>query len=214
MSQTVSRFYPSLDDAERVARRLAGEGLSRREIRVDASPAGAPPGTAKVTIESPFGWTTALIWIMDREGALAHGRDFAREYRAPMEEAAPLSEALGVPVLGGRGDMFSRALGLATLTEHGAPTGLGAIISQGAGSYKSFLGLPLLSNSSGSYKSFLGLPLLSRSSGSYKGFLGLPLLSRSGAGGNRGFFGFPLLAGGGAPYRGFLGLPLLKRDPA
>ena len=214
MSQTVSRLYPSLADAERVVAVLARQGLGRREVSVDPAPAGAPPGAAKVTIQSPFGQTTTLIWLMDREGALREGRDFAREYYMPLDDAAPLSEAFGLPVLAGRGDMFSRWLGISTLSEGGAPTGLGAIISQGSGSYKSFLGLPLLSNTSGSYKSFLGLPLLSRWTGSYKGFLGLPLLSRSEAGGNRGFLGFPLLSGGDAPYRGFLGLPLLKREPA
>jgi len=211
MNQTVSRLYPTVADAERVADLLAWEGLGRREMRIDPTPAGASTGAARLSIQSPFGSTTRLMKIMDREGALKEGRDVEREYYAPYDNAAPFSEALGIPAIGGRGDMFSRWLGIATLTNRGAPTGSSLLVREGTGGYKGLFGLPLLIRSA-SYKGFLRLPLLSGGSASYKGTLGLPFLSRSSTGSNRGFLGLPLLAGGGAPYRSFLRLPLLKRD--
>jgi hypothetical protein len=174
MNQTVTRLYPTAADAERVARLLGEAGLGKREISVTP----ADGGTTKVTIQSPFGWTTVLIGIMDREGALPEGRDNFREYEAPLIGGDLFSESFGIPTLGGRGDQFSYSFGLGTLTKHSAPTGSGLLVQQGSGGYKGFLGLPLLSRSSGSYKGFLGLPLLTQpKTGRKTGFLGLPLLA-------------------------------------
>lgn len=187
---------PSAADLGTLAAAIAGRGVERSHARDLAHRVWK--GAVLVSAVAPFGSGTQVIAAMDAAGPIDTGYRSPAEYYQPDEDmAAPLSEILGLPVLGGRGDWLSSLFGLPALSKS-TPTGAGLLITEGQGGYRPVLG----GGVSGG-----GSP--------YRAVIPMPVLSGAAAGtSNRGFLGLPLLSGGGATNSnsGFLGLPLLIRS--
>jgi hypothetical protein len=124
-------------------------------------------GEVLVTVHAPFGSATTALEIFDSHGAIGPGvaADDGDRLK-PWDDAAPCSSLLGLPVVLGNDQSFSRFWNVPALTKHGSTT-------------SSAFGIPETTDSSGSYKGFLGLPLISHRAAPLSSMLGLPQLTKS-----------------------------------
>jgi hypothetical protein len=209
MATMVNRLYDSLARAEAVAKALVDEGALESDVIVtrsaDAAALGrlgisarrAPAfldamanGAVLVTGIAPMGSAVDFIDIMRAGGPLQVGGQDEAEAGSAYSPGAIFSEVIGIPPLGGAGDLFSRWIGWPTLSTPGPM--MVQDLSKSNAPYKPVIPMDMLSGGGAPYKPLMGTPLTS-SGGSYK-----PLLP------------FPTLTDSRAPYKGFLGLPLLS----
>jgi hypothetical protein len=124
-------------------------------------------GEVLVTVHAPFGAATTALDIFESHGAIGPGIAVdTRDQLKPWDVAAPCSSLLGLPVVLGNDQSFSRFWNVPALTRRGSTT-------------SSKFGIPEISDSSGSYKGFLGLPLISHKAAPLSSMLGLPQLTKS-----------------------------------
>jgi hypothetical protein len=208
MATMVNRLYDSLAKAEAVAKALVEGGALSTDVmvttaadtaalgRLGVSARRAPAfldamakGAVLVTGVAPMGSAVDFIDIMRAAGPLQVGGIDEGEAGSAYSPGAVFSEVLGIPPLGGAGDLFSRWIGWPTLSTPGPM--MVQDLGSGSAPYKPVIPMEMLSGSGAPYKPLLGSPLTS-SGGTYK-----PLIP------------FPALTDSRAPYKGFLGLPLL-----
>jgi hypothetical protein len=154
-------------------------------------------GGAVVIVDPPFGWAVRANQILarprggDSEDAPADVHDVDT---AHWNEAAPLSDALGLPILSHDPAPLSRLLGMSTLSANQRG---GAGLSHNPAPLSHALGLKVLSTSAAPLSSLLGLPTLSRKAA--------PLSSA---------IGFRTLSGNATPLSSAMGLGVLSKNPA
>lgn len=193
MTQTINRMYDSLDQAQQAAHDLQTNRFIRfTEVHVVGPDAGGPEastegivqalmkayvlkahamvfapgiqrGQALVTVHAPFGSATTAIEILDSHGPVDSGLVETEDRPVPWDDATPCSNVMGLPVLLGHDDSFSRFWSVPALISGGRTT-------------CTSLGLPELSSNDGPYTGLLGMPLLSSKGTALSSMLGLPVL--------------------------------------
>lgn len=147
-------------------------------------------GGAVVSVEPPFGTGTKVIEILERSRSSDTGVSQAIETRPAgygensfggEDDAAPLSAALGIPVLLNDPAPFSRWLRIPTLTRKqtykSSSFGL-PLLTDKAAPLSSALGLPVLSSDPAPFSTMLNLPVLSDDPAPFSSLLKLPVLSK------------------------------------
>ncbi|MEJ2540258.1 MAG: hypothetical protein P8188_09840 [Gemmatimonadota bacterium] len=177
------RMYATAEKAREAARRLVDAGFRRESVLILTPAAGEEEKTvagamlagrlsgryARAVTDALKQNLTVVAVPLPYEGQLtldimdSVGPVEVETFASPhfLHDPAPLSDLLGIPVL----------------TKRRGPTA--RLLSSGP-SFKSFLGLPLLTRSSGSKDTSFGMPTLSRSTTQKTSSFGLPLLTRSG----------------------------------
>lgn len=128
-------------------------------------------GGALVIVDPPFGIGARVVEVLDRTRPNDSGASQAMEVRAPdpaydgpgQDDAAPLSRALGLPLLSNNPAPLSAYLKLPTLLRRQNPK-------------PAPLGLPLLSDKAAPLSSAMGLPVLSRDAAPFSSLLGMKVL--------------------------------------
>jgi len=221
MSEVASRLYSSAAAAEDAANALRRAGYRPNELAVlsrpDGDEAGArdavlaharsagvfksraaeladgvAKGATAVVCHPRFGESYTVRDILDAREPLDPGNTSGRSTSSAVD-AAPLSDLLGLPVLGGRGDFFSNLFGLSAVSRNSRsktqlmgqtrpykPIIPMPTLSGGRGGYKPVIPMPTLSGGSGSYKPVIPLPTLSGGKGGYKPVIPLPTLTGKG----------------------------------
>jgi hypothetical protein len=219
MSEVASRLYSSAAAAEDAANALRKVGYRPNELAVLSRPDGdeggahdavlaqargagvfksraaeladgVVKGATAVICRPRFGESYAVHDMLDAREPLDPGNTSGRS-TASSVDAAPLSELLGLPVLGGRGDFFSNLFGLSAVSRNSRSKT--KLMGQ-TGPYKPIIPLPTLSGGRGAYKPVIPMPTLSGGSGSYKPVIPLPTLS-GGRGAYKPIVPMPLLTG-------------------
>jgi hypothetical protein len=135
----------------------------REHARVYAE--GVARGGSLVTAHAPFGSARKVMAIMDEFSPIESGIREEEDHAPLWDEAAPVSSALGMPVLASDTCTFSSVLGVPVLASSGF-------------SLSGLLGIPLLSRNGPKTTSF-GLPLLSNNPAPLSSMLGLPTLIKT-----------------------------------
>jgi hypothetical protein len=166
-------------------------------------------GRSLVVARALFGTSRLTGEIMDSCGPVDKDLKLEWDPASQWGPAAPLSEALNLPVLK-RDDPspLSDFLGIPVLSR--GLSFLSRIFAPLTSSHFFLLGEPTLSRDPAPFSSKLGLPLLARNPAPLSSKLGLPLLTNSPAPLSA-MLGLPLLAKSPAPLSAMLGLPLLTR---
>lgn len=146
-------------------------------------------GHSLVATDAPFGRGQMALNAMDREGTVQS--DVLDRYAT--DDPAPLSEALGLPVL-----------------SNVEPA---AELLSSKWSLSSVFGIRMLSKSATPLSSLFRLPILSKEKRDWRRSFGLPLLSRNPAPLSS-LFGMPTLTKSSKEWKTSWGLPLLINDPA
>jgi hypothetical protein len=222
MSEVASRLYSSADAAESAASALRKAGYQPGEMTVISPPKGKDAaardavvaaalaagvfkrrageladgvvnGATAVICQARFAQTTMVRGILDARGPL-DASDTSASTTSAQAESAVFSDMLGIPVLGGRGDLLSRLFGLPTLSRQ--QRGSASLIGE-SGPYKPVIPMPTLSGADGpgGYKPSIPMPLLSGGGGGYRPVIPMPTLSKSDQGGYRPVIPLPLLTG-------------------
>ena len=163
-------------------------------------------GHALVIVDPPFGTGAEAAEILDAAGpADTHAEDtsgaFASNYHhVGHDNAAPLSHALGLPVLSHEAAPLSRLLGLSTLSRRQSP---------GPRSH----GLPTLAHNAAPLSSALHFGTLTRNAAPLSSALHVGTLSRAAAPLSRAL-GLPVLASKAAPLSKAIGWREILHDPA
>jgi hypothetical protein len=121
-------------------------------------------GSSLVTAHAPFGSARKVMAIMDEFSPVESGITEVSDHAPIWDEAAPVSSALGMPVLASNTCTFSSVLGVPEL-------------ASSSWSFSGLFGIPLLSRPAQKTTSF-GLPLLSDNPAPLSSMLGLPTLTR------------------------------------
>lgn len=189
------------DDAAvaRFAERLRAVQVAPAAATAYAKEAARTNGSL-VVVYAPF--SRAVPAVAELEACGATAIDVPDHYRRSVDNAAPLSEMLGLPVLSRNPAPLSSLFGLPVLTSGKSNTNL----MNNPAPLSNAINLPLLKDGPGD-KSF-GLPLLKDGPGD-KSF-GLPLL-KDGPGDTS--FGLPLLSRNPTPLSSLFGLPVLSKRP-
>lgn len=156
-------------------------------------------GRHVLSVETPFGFEQDAIDILEDSGAVDTG---SLPAYLP-DDAAPLSDLLGIPVLS-----QSRTTTQLARREYIFPSWLGlGLSSKKAAPLSSMFGMKTLSKEKRPWNSSFGLPLLTKSSGPTFGFKALTKEKRPWTSS----FGFPLLSKNSAPLSSMFGIRLLSR---
>lgn len=131
-------------------------------------------GGALVVADPPFGSGARVVEILERSRSSDSGLSRAMEVRAPdtaygdggpgQDDAAPLSRALGLPLLSNNPEPLSAFFKLPTLLRRQNPK-------------PAPLGLPLLSNKAAPFSSAVGMPVLSRDAAPFSSLIGMKVLT-------------------------------------
>jgi hypothetical protein len=204
MSEVASRLYSSAAAAQGAADELRSAGYRASEFTVLTRPAGNDAaardavfaaardagvfkGRATSLADGVVKGATAVVcrvryWdgrvtraILDAHGPLDAG-DTSGSVTSSAAEAAPISDLLGLRVLGGRGDFLSNLFGLSALSRN--QRGKAALSGQ-TGPYKPTIPMPMLSGTRGGYKPVIPMPTLSSRRGGYKPVIPMPTLSNT-----------------------------------
>jgi hypothetical protein len=204
MSEVASRLYANTASAQAAADALREAGYRAHELTILSPPSGKDTAArdsvyasaraagvfksrAATLADGVMNGRTAVVcrarfWdgvltreILDDFNPVDKG-DTSGSTSSSEAEAAPLSDMLGLRVLGGRGDFFSNLFGLPTLARSQRGK---AGLAGSSGPYKPVIPMPTLSNSRGGYKPVIPMPMLSNSRGSYKPVIPMPTLSTS-----------------------------------
>lgn len=127
---------------------------------------GIRNGGSLVIVHAPFGFASTAIVTLEGFGPIDSGYSEPVEPPRPYHEGAPLSSALGWPLLLDDPTPFSNFIGFEALTK-------------GAASISKALGLPLLLNCAAPFSQLLGLPTRSKNAAPFSKLLGLPVLSNN-----------------------------------
>lgn len=192
MSETISRMYGNLDQAQSAVSELKEHGWGDADVSLVGPSNGASTdeiaatimkgrvlryrakryadrvsrGGVLVTVNAPFATATTAARILDSHGPVDSGvNDPAPDYLT-WEDSAPLSSSLHVPVLTSNDASLSAFCSLSTLTSSHA-------------SLSRALGLPELTSSKAAISDAIGLPTLSRNPAPLSSLLHLPVLRRS-----------------------------------
>ena len=234
----ISRLFQTAASAEEAAQKLRQSGfehvellsgsggdataLQRRGITHDQATRLAErlaAGAALVIVDAPFGTGVAATEILDEAGpsdAVADaGEDtLAYHHRPTHDNAAPLSSALGLPVLSGSAAPLSRLLGLATLTRRQSPgpKSLGLpTLSDNPAPLSSALHVGTLAGKAAPLSSSIKLPLLSRKAAPLSSAIKMNVLASNPAPLSTAA-GWKTLSKEAAPLSRLLGLPVLSGD--
>ncbi|MGF1465578.1 MAG: hypothetical protein ACFCGT_05545 [Sandaracinaceae bacterium] len=156
--------------------------------------AGLRQGRWVVAINTPFGIGSQVEDVLRRYGPI----DTSTLPVARTNMAAPLSEALGLPVLT---EGKSKAV-LAFSDTYFTPN---LLLSN---SRSTSFGLPQLTGGKGPYRSTFGIPLLTNGRAT---IIPMPTLTGTSGGAYSSTFGIPLLWNSSTPLSGLFGLPVLTR---
>ena len=129
-------------------------------------------GGALVVADPPFGSGARVVEILERSRSSDSGLSRAMEVRAPdtgyngpdQDDAAPLSRALGLPLLSNNPAPLSSYFKIPTLLRRQNPK-------------PAPLGLPLLSNKAAPFSSAVGVPVLSRDAAPFSSLIGMKVLT-------------------------------------
>jgi hypothetical protein len=175
------------------AAELQSHGMTEGLAEHYAERVGA--GAAVVIVDAPFGGAVRANQILARpRTGDAEAVEVTDVGAVSWDQAAPLSDALGLPVLSHEAAPLSRLLGLSTLS---AKQQGGASLSQDAAPLSHGIGMKLLSGNAAPLSSLLGIPTLSRNAA--------PLSSA---------IGFKTLSGNATPLSSALGLKVLWKNAA
>lgn len=189
------RIYGSEANAREAARKLVEAGIRKDLIHVMTPGSGAAEQAVKAAISAK---KLPSIHEQAALAALGNGRSivsvplpyYGQETLDILDSCDPVeTESLPAMRLANDPAPFSDMLGFRVLTSGGGPS-------------------TRLLHSGPSFKSFLGLPLLTRSSGSKNSSFGMPLLSKKAS--KNSSFGLPLLTGSGWSLSGMIGMPMLR----
>ena len=122
-------------------------------------------GGAMVTVHAAFGAATTAIEILDKYRPIASGVPDFSDPLVPWDDATPVSNVLGLPVLLNHDDSFSKFWSVPALSKHGRTT-------------CSVMGLPEISKANGAYVGMMGMPLISHKATFLSSMLGLPVLMK------------------------------------
>lgn len=218
MTEVASRLYSSAAAAEDAANALRRAGYRAHELTILSKPdgsgaaardalvaaakaAGVFKARAGVLADGVLKGATAVVCrarftngamvsdMLDARGPIDPGTP-SGSVTASDTEAAPLSDILGLRVLGGRGDFFSRLFGLPTLSRSKRAS---AKLMGQTGPYKPIIPMPLLSGTAGGYRPSIPMPLLAAGRGGYKPMIPMPTLSGSDRGSYRPVIPVPTL---------------------
>ncbi len=202
MSEVASRLYSSAAAAEDAANALQRAGYRPHELAVISQPegdaagahgavvaaaraAGVFKGRAAELADGVAKGATAVVCrtrpteaitvrsMLDARGPLDPGNTSGRSTSSDVD-AAPLSELLGLPVLGGRGDFFSNLFGLSAVSRNQRSK---TNLVGHTGPYKAVIPMPTLSGGNGGYRASIPMPLLSGGRGGYQPVIPLPTLT-------------------------------------
>lgn len=226
---TYVRIYATEEGAKAAAARLAKAGLhdnkvflasqatgKASEVVESAVKAGELPksqtkicieslkkGHSLVSTEAPFGSGQKALSAMESEGTVES--DVLSRYTR--DDPAPLSEALGIPVLSN----YEPSTGLLSSNwSLSSKFGLG-LLSNKATPLSSMFGLPVLSKPKRDWRRSFGLPLLSNNPAPFSSLFGMPTLSKEPKDWNSSF-GLPLLSDNPAPLSRLFGLKTIIKD--
>lgn len=181
-----------------IAAALAKAGIPASEAETCA--AAVRGGATLVTVHAPFGYAVSAMNILARCNPI-EGDGPSREPRAVVDwqDAAPLSNAVGMPVLLDHNWSLSSLLDL-TILSKGSP-------------FYSWFGFSLLSNNPAPLSSKLGMALLSDNPAPLSAKAGMALLSDNPTPLST-KAGMALLSDDPTPLSRKLGMRLLSTDPA
>ncbi len=149
-----------------------------------------------VGVSAPFGYSVEAERALERHDPIETIPVTMRD------DPAPLSSALGIPVLS---NVRSSTQLMKNRFIFGEPK-----LSKKAAPFSSILNLPLLTKSQ-LQKSTFGIPLLSKNGTPFSSMFRFPLLTKSKTG-KSSSFGFPLLSDNPTPLSSLLGLRVLSKD--
>lgn len=196
MQQIFTRLYATAADAERVMAMLRTYGQPMDEVQLtrpggDAAAteasilkghvpkkhvatyaAGVANGGTLLSVNALFGHGNQILRLLAKGNPIDDGVPVVSAARRSTDDASPLSDALGLPVLirsaprglilpllTGNGGAYTPSIPLPTLSGTGGP-------------YKGVIPMPLLSPSGPT----IPLPMLTNTSGGYKPVIPLPTL--------------------------------------
>jgi hypothetical protein len=122
-------------------------------------------GGALVVVHPPFGSALTAITVLDKHGPVETGLEEKSEVGPTWDDAAPLSSALGLPVLSHNPTPFATFWNLPSITA-------------GRASLSKALGLPELTHSPAPLSDAIGLATLSDNPAPLSKALGIPLLAQ------------------------------------
>ncbi len=141
-------------------------------------------GRSLVVVRASFGYGQAAIDTMNRFRPVDTGVPAAAEPSVAWDEKAPLSSALGLPVLMRKNPApLSRIIGLPPLSSgRSVLSPMFGELASSKWSLSSLFGLGLLSRNPAPLSSLFGMKTVSSRRGPMKSRIGFPLLTRRGAG--------------------------------
>jgi hypothetical protein len=186
---SISRLYATEADADAAVRDLEEAGFWTTGITVLRPGAGAmtaaelsargvtedraehyatrvAAGAAVVIVDPPFGWAVRATQILARpRTGDAEAVEVSDTATVSWDEAAPLSDALGLRVLSGNAAPLSSLLGIPTLSRNATPL-------------SSAIGFKTLSGNATPLSSALGLKVLSKNAAPLSSAVGAPTLTK------------------------------------
>lgn len=185
---------------------LRAAGLPERSARHYAD--AVRDGYTLLVIHAPFGTGGHAEDLLEEGAPVAPEVEPFHSHLLPSNDAAPVSEALGLPTLARRGRTTSEVLGLPTLARSGRTISEALGIPALTRSRTFVASRSGLSDDPAPFSRLLHLPVLTRNGGTTSEALGIPTLARS-----RTFVASrSKLSDDPAPFSRLLHLPLLVRD--
>lgn len=169
-SESMREMGVSDDDAQRFSERVGNGG-------------------ALVIADPPFGSGARVVEILERARPSDSGLSRAMEVRAPepaydgpgQDDAAPLSRALGLPLLSNNPAPLSSYFKIPTLLRRQnpkpAPLGLPLLLDKAA-PLSSMIGMPVLSQDAAPFSSLIGMKVLTDDPAPLSSLLKMPVLSK------------------------------------